>query len=162
MIQKRATLLTSSGEEFKVIELDSRHIKEYVLAVTSDWYNRYQYNKYKGTPTINRLEGIMYDYTEGRYVIENNENKLVGGIARLGENINGEVEISYFIIPKYTGKGIATVALQKIVTEIISEGKTPILSIMSNNEASKSVAIKCRFKVVGISGNILKYRWYSK
>ena len=130
--------------------------------MTSDWYNRYQYNKYKGVPKIDRLEGIMCDYTEGRYVIENNKNKLIGGIARIKENINSEVEVSYFIVPKYTGRGIATAALQKIVTEIVNEGKTPVLSIMSNNEASKSVAIKCGFKAVGISGNILKYRWYRK
>lgn len=125
--------------KYKIEEISKQYIEQYTTAVMSDWYNKYQLNKYKGNMTIAQLsEAIMRD-KESRYVITANR-ELIGGIAYIDNTY-----IAYFILPEYNGRGIATDVLIHFTEKVMETTNKVYLHIMKGNKASMRVAEKAGY-----------------
>lgn len=147
---------------YSIYKIDSQHITEYTEAVCSDWYNEYQLNKYDGVLDKRVIAQRILDDADGRYMIVDENNNLVGGIAEI--NMFSEEEtLSYFVLKQHQGKGIATEVLNRIkrvaYRQCKRDNKRLCMYIMEDNIASKHVAEKCGFKVISSDGKIARYEY---
>ena len=127
---------------YTVERLSKKYIKQYAAAVTSDWYNEYQLNKYKGNMTIKQLSAAILKEKDYRYVIVT-ANKLIGGVAIVNDKY-----ISYFIVPEYRNNGIATDILKKFTKAVIKTNDKVYIQIMKGNEASMRVGEKAGYSKI--------------
>lgn len=91
-----------------------------------------KYTKLLSEPTVNNQTIII-------------DNIIVGSIAKF--EIDGQAEITYWIDKKFWGKGIATKALELLLT---IENTRPILGrVAFDNYGSQKVLEKCGFVKIG-------------
>lgn len=122
-------------------------------------FNYYVLNSFAAYPTVPAGDEIFerFNNNSGRYpfkVIMHNDKDIVG-FALLrpyhpADSLSKTAEITYFILPEHTGKGLAT----KILNQFIDEAKTKgienlIASISSLNEVSINFHIKHGFTECG-------------
>ncbi len=71
-----------------------------------------------------------------------------------------EAEVSYLVDPAYRGRGLATVALDAFLDWGTSELglRRALLTCHVDNAASRRVAERCGFSLVGEGGDELRYR----
>ena len=92
-----------------------------------------KYTKLLSDPTVNNQTIIT-------------DNKIVGSIAKF--EIDGKAEVTYWIDKKFWGKGIATKALEYLLT---IEKTRPILGrVAFDNYGSQKVLEKCGFVKIGM------------
>ena len=91
-----------------------------------------KYTKLLSDPTVNNQTIII-------------DNKIVGSIAKF--EIDGQAEVTYWIDKNFWGKGIATKALEYLLT---IEKARPILGrVAFDNYGSQKVLEKCGFVKIG-------------
>lgn len=140
-------------EDMVIQPINSRFIEEYVDAVCSDWYNEYHIVKYDGRLDKGVIANRILEMSN-RYVIAKWDGTLVGGIAlSLDEEIfNGNIELSYFILPAFQNKGIATKIISHVCNVLTEHDNKEYISlivdIMQENKSSIAVAEHCGFKEV--------------
>lgn len=138
---------------YRISKLEDRYIDDYAKAVVSDWYNEFQAVKYNKRQTMEDLKKRIKQFSTGRMVIVDSNDKLVGGISVLVDG--DETSIGYFILPEYQGRGIAKSALA-LATQKMKDIDV-CLYIMDGNKASGSVARACGYVEVSRENGIIKY-----
>lgn len=138
---------------YRINRLEERYIDEYAKAVASDWYNEFQAVKYNKRQTMEDLKKRIRQFSTGRMVIVDSNDKLIGGIAVLADG--NETSIGYFILPEYQGRGIAKSVLA-LATQKMKDTEI-CLYIMDGNKASESVARACGYAEVSRENGIIKY-----
>ncbi len=127
------------------------------IEAEAEWIKRRDYKR------KNRLE---YNY------VINFEEKLVGGCGiKINQDHDHIGEIGYFVDKNYTGKGVATLAVEKLEKIGFDELNLVRLEIIMalENKASEKVAVKNNFikegllhKAVKINGNYHDCLLYAK
>ena len=138
---------------YRINRLEERYIDEYAKAVASDWYNEFQAVKYNKKQPMEDLKQRIKQFSAGRMVIVDSNDKLIGGIAILADG--DETSIGYFILPEYQGRGIAKSVLA-LATQKMHNADL-CLYIMDGNKASESVARACGYAEVSRENGIIKY-----
>lgn len=138
---------------YRINRLEERYIDDYAKAVASDWYNEFQAVKYNKKQPMEDLKQRIRQFSTGRMVIVDSNDKLIGGIAVLADE--DETSIGYFILPEYQGRGIAKSVLA-LATQKMHDVELS-LYIMDGNKASESVARACGYTEVSRENGIIKY-----
>ncbi len=133
----------------------SRRRRETII----DIFNYFVENSYAAYPE----RAVGYDffdylYVEGRdypaFAITNEAAEVIGfGFMRpydLVESFRHVAEVTYFILPAYTGQGVGTAMLRLFVDHALKTGISSLLAnICSLNEASISFHLKNGFREWG-------------
>lgn len=115
--------------------------------------------------TKDYLRGLIESYKDGKtfnWAIElKNENQVIGqiGATNPDENVS-KIEVGYCIGEKWWGRGIATEALQKVISFLFEEVGVNRIEAYHNakNLASGKVMQKCGMRLEGILRQSYKYK----
>ena len=142
-------------------------------------FNHYVENSFAAFPE-ERLSDSFFDWVLGMakgfpaLAVKNEKGAVIGfGLLRTHSpvaTLSRTAEISYFIDPAHTGKGIGTALLERLVREAKSMGLASILACVSSlNEGSLAFHRKNgfveagRFREIGLKkGKIFDVVWMQK
>jgi RimJ/RimL family protein N-acetyltransferase len=131
---------------------------EYVGILRSEFYNEYLDFKFYEEFTDSVLADIMLsrvnhyeNNTEGtnefRFVITDSNERIIAGYT-LYRDLN-EIELAYFVLPEFQGKGVAKNMIADIISKlqsIVCKGTILKVNIQSKNTKSIKLVEKCGFK----------------
>ncbi len=142
--------------------LGKRNLDWYTDEVRKEYFYEYLDNKIVAGISRDRVRELLLMQIEfSKYEVDfNSEIRLIiqdkntkeryGGITIYHLNKNNDIELAYWINPKYQGKGIATEALNALIDvlyNIISKYSHIILRIQQSNTKSIQLAERCGFKL---------------
>lgn len=154
---------------FQLIENNRPRLEDFIAGIVSKTKNR--------TDTAIFIDEIIeknINKTYFPYVVIDTRNQEVVGyidVKSIDWNIP-KAELGYFIDGKYTGKGVATNALNLIINHFFNELKfiKLLLRIHQDNKSSLRIAEKCGFTIEGTirkdykktNGEIVDFLYYGK
>lgn len=99
-------------------------------------------------------------------IVNDEDNRIVGGCGFKTVPINGRVEVGYGVSPAGQGKGAATAALKLLLHKAFEAGATEVLAeVTPTNHASTRVVLNSGFVKVGDrvdSENELVIQWVKR
>lgn len=148
-------------DRLKIQILGSRDVDTYISEVKQPYFSEYLEGKNIASLSdfeiANRLRSLVQYYGtaqqivyEIRLVIKDNDNNFIGGITLCPRFNTRELEIGYWVVPKYQGNGYATEALNRvcIFSSIVFKSNIDklVLYIQERNIKSLNVAKNCNFE----------------
>ena len=147
-----------NDKDVKAELISNNILSEYIDILRSDFYNEYldfKFNSdiseekliYEMKNKIEQYDKYDINIKEFRFVILDSNRHIIGGYTL---HIGFEIEIAYFVIPEYQGKGIASKALYGVISKLKYLGYNNYivkLNIQEKNSKSLRLARKMQFKV---------------
>ena len=141
--------------------LDYKDIDWYINTAKQDFFNEFIDNKFTDTPyevLKFRLTNLVMSYRTGvkvqgearLVIIDSQTGNKIGGCT-LFEKDNHTIEVGYWIVPAYQGKGNAKKLIYNIDKLIfnLKNIDTINLTIREDNNKSLIIADKCGYKNIG-------------
>lgn len=145
----------------KILNLLSyEDIDWYINNCREHYYEEYNDFKFSKDITKNKLKSLIYSLVTSYKLKDTNKygsrmllkdiktKEIYGGCVVFNVNNDEDLELAYFILPKYASSGLATEMLLNLIYALNntkSSYKKYILRIQSSNIASINVAEKCGF-----------------
>ena len=160
-INELNNILPISCEDKNLNLLTFDDMEWYIKNCKKTYYEEFLDFKFSSDIQDNKLREVIYNMIvgyklkissgyEARLLLKNKDNNIIyGGCTIFEKNNFNDIEVAYFILPKYQGKNLGTLMLKKICIALKNSTipfKKITLTIRYDNKASLKVAQKVGFK----------------
>lgn len=160
-INELNNILPISCEDKNLNLLTFDDMEWYIKNCKKPYYEEFLDFKFSSDIQDNKLREVIYNMIvgyklkissgyEARLLLKDKDNSIIyGGCTIFEKNNFNDIEVAYFILPKYQGKNLGTLMLRNICIALKNSTipfKKITLTIRYDNKASLKVAQKVGFK----------------
>lgn len=160
-INELNNILPISCEDKNLNLLTFDDMEWYIRNCKKPYYEEFLDFKFSSDIQDSKLREVIYNMIvgyklivssgyEARLLLKDRENNIIyGGCTIFEKNDFNDIEVAYFILPKYQGKNLGTLMLKKVCIALKNSEipfKKITLTIRYDNKASLKVAQKAGFK----------------
>lgn len=160
-INELNNILPISCEDKNLNLLAFDDMEWYIRNCKKPYYEEFLDFKFSSDIQDSKLREVIYNMIvgyklvvssgyEARLLLKDRENSIIyGGCTIFEKNDFNDIEVAYFILPKYQGKNLGTLMLKKVCIALKNSEipfKKITLTIRYDNKASLKVAQKAGFK----------------